>query len=231
MADSYLPSRESEFDVWARNLATKVAATPTAFGLNAAQATALTALNTAWHAAYLVTTDNDTRTPAAIAAKNTAKAELIDGPGGIRELVKIIQAYPPLTNEQRVSLGITVPDLEPTPVPPPADPPVLAILSTLGRTTKLALRDITDSEKRGKPVGVSGATVLMFVGEEAPIDPLAWTFLTNTTKTVIDIEFQPAIPAGAKVWLTAFWKNRREEAGPAAVPVSTFIGDTLAQAA
>lgn len=230
MAD-YLPAREAELDTWSRTFGLKITAAPTAYGLVAAQATAFAALNTAWHAAYLVTLDNATRTPMAIQAKNDAKDALIDGADGIRQLVRIIQAFPALTNPQRVELGITVPDADPTPVPPPSEPPVLAVLSTLGRTVKLQLRDMADSEKRGRPAGVAGATILLFVGEEAPIDPMEWVFCLNTTKTEVDIDFQPTIVPGSKVWMTAFWKNRREQSGPAAVPVSTRIGDTLAQAA
>jgi hypothetical protein len=143
----------------------------------------------------------------------------------------VIQAYPPLTNTQRVALGITVPDEEPTPVPPPADPPVLTIVSTLGRTVELQLRDFNNTEKRGKPANVAGATILMYVGEEAPIDPAQWQFCLNTTKTTIHYDFAPSVPAGSKVWLIAFWRNRKDQSGPAAVPASTRIGDTLAQAA
>ena len=230
MAD-YLPQREADLVNWSTNFNTKISATPTAFGLDAAQATAYAALHTAFRNAYTAANDPATRTPNAVQTKNDAKEVLIDGPGGIRELVKVVQAYPALTNTQRVDLRITVPDAEPTPVPPPSEPPVLAVLSTLGRTVKLQLRDMADSEKRGRPEGVAGATILMFVGEDAPVDPTLWVFCLNTTRTVVDIDVPPSLAAGAKIWFTAFWRNRRDEAGPAAVPVSARIGDTLAQAA
>lgn len=231
MAEHYLPTREGDLDRWASTFQDKISSAPAAFGLSAAQATAFTSLFNSWHASFVATGDNSTRTPVMIQNKKTAKEAMVDGAGGIRQLVNIIQAFPALTDSQRVELGITVPDHEPSPVPVPEDAPLLAIESTLGRTMKLQLRDMDDSERRGKPEGVAGATILMFVGEDAPLDPIQWIFCLNTTRTTVDIDFPPNLAAGAKVWLTAFWRNRRDEPGPAAVPVSTRLGDTIAQAA
>jgi len=231
MPDVYLPSREAELNTWASTFNNHIVATPASFGLTVAQATAFTALFNTWQAFYLIANNPSTRTPSAIQSKNTFKDAMIDGPGGIRQLVNIIQAFPDLTNTQRVDLGITVPDASPTPVPPPANPPVLTVVSTLGRVVKLQLRDFTDSEKRGRPEGVAGATILMFVGEEPPIDPVQWIFVLNTTRTTVDINFPPSVAPGARVWMTAFWKNPREQAGPTSVPVSARIGDDLAMAA
>ena len=231
MADPYLPTRESDLITWVMNFDAKISATPAAFGVTVGQATALSALTVAFTTSYTVANDPTTNSSSNIALKNTAKENLIEGSGGIRQLVKIIQAYPPLTRAQRIELGISVPDAEPTPVPVPANPPVLTVRSTLGRTVTLQLRDLLDTEKRGKPEGVAGATILMFVGDDAPLDPTEWIFCSNTTKTTVEIDFPPNLTPGERVWFTAFWKNRREEAGPAAVAVSTRLGDNMAMAA
>ncbi len=34
---------------------------------------------------------------------------------------------------------------------------------------------------------------------------------------------QPSLPAGTKVFLSAFWFNNRKESGPACTPVSTLL--------
>lgn len=231
MAESYLPAREADLVGFAQNLSTKISATPTAYGLAAAQATAFATLFTDFRNAYFVLQDPTTKSPTHVAAKNLAKEAMVDGPNGIRQLVNLIQAHPGITAEQLVDLRLTVRDREPSPVPPPADPPVLNVVSTLGRAVRINLRDFSDSERRGRPEGVAGATILMFVGENAPVDPTQWIYCKSTTKTSLELDFAPNVPAGAKVWLTAFWKNRREEPGPAAVPVSARLGDTLAMAA
>ncbi|MCI0363473.1 MAG: hypothetical protein L0219_06290, partial [Phycisphaerales bacterium] len=121
MADTqnYLPSRESELVTWSTNYNTKIVAAPTSYGLVAAQATAYTALHTAFVTAYNTANAPLTRSPVNIEAKNTAKTALIDGPGGIRALAAIIQAFPGVTDAQLRELGLTVRDSQPTPIPPP----------------------------------------------------------------------------------------------------------------
>lgn len=225
--NDYLPARESDYQIWMKNFNAFISATPTLYGLTAAQATALDTLFINFNAAFNTATNNSTRTPSAIQAKNDAKVALTEE---VRGLVKIIQAYPGTTNEMRVDLGIRVPDVEPTPVPPPTEAPQLVVDSLMSRVLTLKIRN-ADEDSRGKPAGVAGATLLMHVGEDAPLDPTTWVFLMNTTKTTAIIDFPSTIAAGAKVWITGFWRNRRDEAGPAATPVSVRLGDSMAIAA
>lgn len=225
------PSREAQLLAWSNAFFTKITATPTAFGLVAGQATAYGILNTAWANAYAAATDSETNSTAAITAKNVAKEALLNGPGGARELVAIVQAFPGTTDEERSELRIRIRDVEPTPVPPPSEAPVLIVDSLLSRVLTLKIRSSEDDESRGKPEGVAGSTILMYVGAEAPLDPAVWTFVMNTTRTTAVIEFPPSIAPGAKVWLTAFWRNRRDDIGPASTPLSIRLGDALAAAA
>lgn len=56
--------------------------------------------------------------------------------------------------------------------------------------------------------------------------------MANTTRTDTSVEFDTLIAPGTKVWLTAFWRNPKDERGPVATPVSTQINyGGLAQAA
>ena len=140
-----------------------------------------------------------------------------------RKLVKIIQASPAINNDKRAALGITVPDTDPTPVPPPEDAPQLDIVSVEGRTVKLRLRDAATG-KRKKPEGVATATVLSYVGEDIPADIRDWSFEGNDTRLDTEVAFGDEFTPATKVWLTAFWSNRRGESGPACAPVSTHLG-------
>ena len=225
------PAKEAELLAWSSNFASKIAATPTVYGLTAAQATAYAALHSTFSAAYVLAIEPDTNSRTAIQAKNTAKENLMSAPGGARELVAIVQAFPGTTDEMRVELGLKVRDVEPTPVPVPRTAPALTIVSTVGRTVKVRLRDIDNPDRRGMPDGVDGASVLSFVGDEAPDDPMEWSLLMNVSRTSFDVEFPLTVPGGSKVWLTAFWFNQRKESGPAAAFQSTNIAGGLAQAA
>lgn len=232
MAESYLPAREADLLAFAQNMDNLITAAPATYGLTAPQATAFSILYTNYANALQLATNPPTRTPPAIVAKNDAKAALIDGPGGIRELARIVQATPSVTNQAKADLGLTVRDGEPTPVPVPKGPPDIAIESVLNRTVRIRLRDMDNPDRRGKPDGVRGASVFMWVGsDEPPADPMEWSFFGNTTKTLFDVEFPQTIAAGTKVWLTAFWYNTKAEAGPPATAVSTRFSDGMAQAA
>jgi hypothetical protein len=111
----------------------------------------------------------------------------------------------------------------PSPIPPPADAPGLDILSVSGWTVKIKLHDTASSAKRGKPPGVTGASIFSFVGAEAPADIGSWQFEGNTGKTKGTVTFPNTLAAGAQVWITAFWFNGRKQSGPACAPVPTNL--------
>lgn len=226
------PSKDAALLAWSANFSAKITATPTAYGLVAAQATTYASLHAAYNTAYNAAVNPNTNSKQAVIAKNQAKETLLNGRGGAWELVDVVQAYPNMTNALRGELGLRIPDASPTPVPAPTSAPELAIISTIGRVVNLRLRDIENPDRRGKPDGVTGATVLYHVSAAMPPnDPAVWTFLANTSKTRFEAALPSAVPAGSKVWLTAFWFNARKDPSPAAAFQSTVIGDALAQAA
>ena len=194
----FLPSREADLVPWTNNFDAKITLAPTSYGLTAAQATAYAALNSAFVLAWSECQENDKRTPSAIVTKDDAKEALIDGPGGIRELARIVQAFPGTSNTERSDLGLTIRDEEPSPIPQPTVAPVLTIVSVTGRIVKVKLKDAENLERRGQPTGVQGATILTYIGTDAPADPAAWSFHSNTSKTAIDVELPGDGPPGAR---------------------------------
>ena len=216
---TFLPTREANLVAWSNNFNTLISATPTAFGLTAAQATAYATLNSAFDSAYNTIKNNTTRSPANIISKNQAKRNLI---ASARQLAGVIQRYPAITNAQRSALGLTVPII-PSPIPAPGSAPQLEIGVVSGYAVKVRLHDSTSGSKRGKPAGVSGASVFSHVGPTAPSDLSVWKFEGNTSKTAVELLFPNTTAAGATVWLTAFWFNPRKQSGPPCAPLSTNL--------
>jgi hypothetical protein len=230
----YLPAREAELVTWTQNFhAILSGAGPGGMlGVSAVQIAAFTTLFNSWITAYNAAHAGPTRGPAATATKNSAKEAVIDGANGVRELVKIIQANPSTTNTDRQELLITVPDVEPTPVPVPAFAPGIEIVSVVGRTLRIRLKDVENPENRGKPAGVVGAAVFTFVGENPPADIKSWQFQGNFTRTADQVEFPTSVAPASKVWLTAYWFNTKGESGPATEPpVFGFTAPGLAEVA
>lgn len=220
MPSTYLPTREAELVTWSNNFNTLVKANAVTYGLTAEQGTDYEAVHSAFVTAYQVANDPLTRSPANIETKNTAKKAMVEL---TRELVNIVQAFPGTTNTMRASLGITVKDVTPTPTPVPEFAPQLDVVSVHGRRMSIRLRDAQTGERK-KPEGVTGATLVSYVGETIPDDMRLWHFEANTNRTDADIDFDPSVPMGAKVWVAAFWFNRRSESGPACAPVSAHVG-------
>jgi hypothetical protein len=131
----------------------------------------------------------------------------------------------------RSDLGLTVKDVEPTPIPPPAFAPSIIIESTTGNVVRIRMMDPANPTRRGKPDGVDGIAVFSFVGAAAPAEEGDWKFEGNTTRTTSDVMFPAATPAGSKVWFTAFYFNARKQSGPAATPAGTNIPGGSAMAA
>src|SRR5688572_5910823 len=215
-----IPTKDSALAAWSTNADTRLTATPTAFGCTAAQATAYTALHDPFIAAYEAAAAVGARSKSLVAAKDTAKANLLRY---AREIYAFVQASLTVTDANKELLGVVVRNPEPSPVPAPATAPVLTVKSVSGRTVKIGLRDAASEERRGKPPGVLGASVFSYVGATAPADISAWTFEGNTGRTTIDVVFPSTVAVGAQVWLTAFWFNPRKQSGPACTPVSTNV--------
>lgn len=222
MPKDFIPSRDADLLPFSQNLSAKLTATPVPYGVTAPQATALAALVTAFATALGVATNPATRTRAAISAKDAAKTPLV---ANIRNLARVINAFPSITNTQRLDLGLTPRDGTASPIQPPSEAPVLEVVSAMGRTLKVKLH-AQDSVRRGKPDGVDGATIFSFVGVNGtppPADLSLWKFEGSSSRTLIDVEFATSVPAGSLVYLTAFWFNPRCQSGPACQPVSAYL--------
>lgn len=226
MPASFLPDKDTALLAWSLNFSTRITATPTAYGLVAGDATAYATLHTSF-ATALAAVDPGERSKSLVAAKNTARTTLKNS---ARLLAKRVEGTAAVTDAQKLELGLNVRSA-PSPIPPPAYAPGIAILATIANTVKLRLFDATDAARRGKPAGVDGASVFSFVGATPPTETVDWKFEGNTSRTRIDIAFPSDITPGAKVWFTAFWFNERKQAGPTTTPIGTNIPGGAAMAA
>jgi hypothetical protein len=215
MANSFLPDQDQDLEAWANNFDTRITATPTAFGLVAGDATAFHSLAADFTAKLAAAVNPATRTKVTVAQKDISRAAL---KAKARSLAKIVNAYPPITNAQRADLGLTIRDTTPTPVPPPATKPLLAV----DPDGTLRLVDETMPDRRGKPSGVRGAVVFTKIDGPAPTDP------DDAKFSILATRFRAALPIpggsnGKTLWVLAQWFNERGELGPVSAVASTTI--------
>jgi hypothetical protein len=220
MASEFPPPREAELVPFSENFKAKIAASPGDFSLTSAQASAYGTLHDDFIAKWDVCQDPTTKTKQAVELKDQAKNALL---GNLRMLVKIVQNAPTTTNAERIELNIPERDFEPTPVPPPADAPMLTVVSVYGRNIRIKLDDASGA-KRGRPISCQGAMVYSFVGANPPAGTDGWKLEGLVTRRSIIVEMAETVPPGSKVFLTACWYTERGLTGPACTPVATATG-------
>jgi len=219
MADSFFYGTDAEMASGSANFSTRITATPTAYGLVAAQAISYAAVNAIYQTTYTTAITPVTRTKGAVEAKNQAKVNL---KAAASDLAKIIDGTPTVTNQQKIDLGLSI-RFTPSPIPAPSVRPGMDIVSVANRTVKVHIHDSASSTKRGKPAGTTAAWVYSFVGAEYPADPTAWNFEGSTTRAKFEVVFPNTVAGGTQVWVCAAWINGKQEAGPVSVPITTNL--------
>jgi hypothetical protein len=216
---------------WLTNLHTRVVAEVGHFGAPASVVTDLTTKYDLFMPLYAAATDPETRTKAAITAKNDSKRDVLRA---LTPVMAVIQANPLVSDEQRVLLGLNPRDVAPSPSPVPDAICHVEVKSVNGWMAQLRLRTI-GSDRRGLPENVVGANVYTWTGTGVPpTDASAWTFEGETSRADFDLALDPALPRGTIVYVTACFKNRRFQVGPTGTGVAITVGGgtpSLAEAA
>ena len=228
-----IPTKDSALVDWSTNANARLTASPAAYGTTAAVATEYDGLHDAFVTSYnnvVAAREAGTRSSSLCALKDAAKAALL---GFARPLYKQIQASTAVTAAAKIELGVVVPNPEPTPQPVPNFAPQLTVVSVNGRLAKIRLGDPAHPTRKRMPAGCDGATVMSFVGPEAPENPAGYKYEGSTSRTTVDILFPETVAPGTQVWLTAFFFNERKQNGPACAAVGAVInyGGTMPMAA
>jgi len=219
MAKNFFDRTDAELYTGGQNFVTVIGKNTAAYGLTNDQLASFNTASNNYGTAYLAAIQPETRTRGKVAAKNAAKSAL---KAIASDLTKIIDGTPTVTAQMKIDVGLNV-RKQSSPQPPPTERPAVNIVSVIGRTVTIRIRDTAESSKRGKPAGVLGASVYSYVGTTYPTDPTAWSFDGTTTKTTHAIVFPDSVANGAQIWVCATWFNRKTETGPISIPVTTNV--------
>jgi hypothetical protein len=218
MGASFLPSTDKGLETWSTNFSNLITANAAIYGLSASDATNFAALLTAYSAALLACVPG-IRSKMDVEAKSAAKKNLADE---ARLLAKRIEGMSSVTNAQKIELGLNV-RATPQRIPRPDTAPSTDVESVVGRIVTVRLHGPAGGPRRGKPAGIAGAVLFSYTGSAPPADPNDWKWEGNTTLTKATIEFPESAVPGTVVWVTASWRNERDETGPGSTPVSATI--------
>jgi hypothetical protein len=118
-----------------------------------------------------------------------------------------------VTDEDRVNMGLTIPDNTPTPSHDPDTMPVVTLIDTsVIMRISLHYKD-SKSEARAKPSDAHGAEIRSAILDAPPVTTADLTnsdFSTRSSHTFIFDENQ----RGKTVWFRLRWENMRGQKGP-----------------
>lgn len=205
----YIPAKDADFSAWLLNFSTLISASPGTYGLTSGDAGVIADANDAYQDAYALAVDPGTRTPASVAAKDAARA---DAEATVRPYAMQIRGNLGVSDQDKVALGIHIPDLTPTPVPPPETAPALVLVYATPLQHQLQFRDSLFPELKRKPVGVTALQLWYVVGDVAAVDPAQATAMESVTKTPFTLSFDGP-DRGKTVTYFGRWQTRSGPAG------------------
>jgi hypothetical protein len=170
MAKRYIPSRDADFNNWLKFLAQYVneqctGTTPRWTHIPQAARTGLDGAYAEWYTAYSVTLKPCTPPQKAEKRRVRKVAE-----AAVRSFVNIyLRFHPDVTDEDKLNMGLTVPDSTRTPAVPPEAGPSFAIVQ-LGPKILGVNYWYGTGRKGSKPPGVEGARIYYGVFDEPPAD-------------------------------------------------------------
>lgn len=223
----YIPARDSTLDTWSDNFQTLIAASPTTYGVQPSDATAITNAFNLWHAAYLlggsagsppVPLNPSTFTRVTVAAKNSEKVAMT---GLLRSYAAQIRLNPGVSNADKTALGLNLPNNSPSPIGAPTTFPLLNLISAGPGTHELRYADSTTPSLRKKPAGVIGMQLFRGVGTNPISDVTLTAFLDQLTVQPYQSVFDVA-DKGKVATYFARWINRGRSAGGASALVGPW---------
>lgn len=219
MTAPYIPAKDVDFLAWLDNFDDLTSVNFATYGLSGGDAASITTVRTAYDTAYAAATNPATRTPVTIAAKDTAKATAL---ATVRPLAQLIRNNPAVTDDDRVALGLTVPDTDPSPVPAPTTFPLLDLLAATPGQHQLQYRDSDTPTTKAKPDGAIAMELWQTIGVSPALSPVGSAFVGTITKAPFFISLDVG-DVGKYATYFGRWATRRGLTGPWSSPVSMTV--------
>jgi hypothetical protein len=215
----YFPAKAADAGPWTRNFVLVLAANATRWGIAEALVTALSALVTAFEAAYTKHLQPDSG-KVSTEQKNLALKALKKG---VRDMVNgHINHNPAVTPDDRVALGLYVYKANKTPVPKPETTVVLRVEAGLVRELVVYFTDSATTESRKKPYGVEAAELAcgVLAAPPAEVEDLPRSVTASKSPAILTFREEDR---GKTVYLAGRWKTARQKAGPWSGIVSAIV--------
>jgi hypothetical protein len=220
MSTPYIPAKDADFDAWALNFETVIAASPATYGLAAGDAAAITNSYNLWHAAFLLLLSPSTKTSPNVANKDVQKAAALIV---FRGYAQIIQNNLGVSNTAKSAAGLTIKATGRAPIPAPGTAPILGFIGATPLQHTLKYADTSSPTTKAKPHGSTALELWGFIGTVPPVGgPAGCAFLGLDTKTPFVNNFITA-NIGQTCYYYGRWVTRTGLVGPWSALLSAAI--------
>lgn len=219
---SYIPPRDADLATWADNFSDLITASPGTYGLLAGDATVIAVVVAAYLAAYAAAVNPSTRTPVTVAAKDTARTNMIDL---VRPYAVQISLNAGVLSSDKIAVGVNPRTSTPTPIATPTTAPVLGIASATNLVHVIRARDeMSSPTSKAKPYGSTQMQLWAAAVAAATPTPTPdeTTLKQIVTKIPVLAEWD-SDDAGKTAVYYARWQTRTGLIGPWSSPVSMTI--------
>jgi hypothetical protein len=220
MKKDFIPRNEEDFNDWQENWIPKMVAKATAWGIPDLVKDENTEAQDDWAPKYAAGKDEADPTSSQRKAKNDSRKAYIKI---IRKTVKqYIANNDVVTNTDKVSLRITVPDTIRTRVSVPDHAPKGTVKKIDHLFQELRIVDPETPTSKAKPEGVARINVYRYIGTTAPVNFSQYSSAGSATTAKFISKFEDE-DIGKKAWHIFEYENTRGERGPKSDAVSAAI--------
>lgn len=215
----YIPQQDEALRSWANNFAALITAAPATYGLTAPDAVTIQAVADAYDAALTIAVNPSTRTAPTVAAKDSARAALLDT---CRPYAQNVRANLGVTNEDKLALGLNLIVTTRTPIPAPDSNPLLSVIGATQGVHTIRFADANTPDSRSKPFGAIALQLFINVGVAPVTDPDTAVFYASVTRQPFGVQFTSG-DNGKVATYFGRWITRTGLVGPWSPPVSFGI--------
>ena len=210
MANSFIPTRDADFDMWANTFVDTVKANADNYGLTPDEIKDLEGGVAGWDTKFSDMFAKREAAKAATVGKDEMRKSFEET---LRNISRQIQADPNVSNEMKADAGLPIHSTSRTPVTAPDSAPTAEIDACNIQEHQLKFFDTNNTFRRSRPRGVFGVEIFRFVGNEAPLSDEQYQMVGTVTRMNATVTFGSQ-QAGQTAWYRFRYINTRGEVGP-----------------
>ena len=133
--------------------------------------------------------------------------------GVVRPYAIMIRNNAGVTDKDKVALGLTIVDRNPTQIPAPSTLPLLSVTMATPLQQTLQYSDATTPDSKAKPFGAIALQIFAKTSATPITDPTQLLFKKQVAKSPFVLDYDPADQANV-CYIAARWITRRGLVGP-----------------